>query len=68
MSPRGVKEKSAWVYEKILEALLIVVFAFALVFTMVIEFFRHTDFRSLAKSLYNKPFSYLPKNDKPKQK
>jgi len=68
MSPRGVKEKSAWVYEKILEALLIVVFAFALVFTMVIEFFRHTDFRSLAKSLYNKPFFYLPKNDKPKQK
>ena len=68
MSLSGLKEKSLWVYEKILEALLVVVFAFALVFTMVIEFFRHTDFRSLAKSLYSKPFSYLPKNDKPKQK
>lgn len=68
MSLDGIKEKSLWVYEKILEALLILGFALALVFTMVIEFFRHTDFKRLAKSLYSKPFSYLPKNDKPKQK
>jgi len=68
MSLNGIKEKSLWVYEKILEALLIVVFAFALVFTMVIEFFRHTDFKRLAKSLYSKPFSYLPKVNSPKQK
>ena len=62
------KEKSLLVYSKILEVLLILGFALALLFSIVIEFFRQIDFKNLAKSLYNKPFSYIPKFNLPKKK
>ena len=62
------KEKSLWVYSKILEVLLILGFALALFFSIVVEFFRQIDFKKVAKSLYQKPFSYLPKINLPKKK
>jgi len=62
------KEKALLVYSKILEVLLIIGFALALLFSIVIEFFRQFDFKNLAKSFYNKPFSYLPKFNLPKKK
>ena len=57
-----IKGKSLLVYEKILDALLVLCLALAIAFTSMVEFFRQIDFKNLAKSLYNKPFSYIPKN------
>jgi len=63
-----IKGKSLWVYDKILESLLIACLLLAIAFTSTIEFLRQIKFKTLAKSLYEKPFFYFPKIDKPKKK
>lgn len=55
-----IKGKSLWVYDKILEFLLIACLLLAMAFTSTIEFLRQGKFKKVIKDIYKKPFSYLP--------
>lgn len=63
-----VKEKALWFYDKVLEILLILCIALAIVVTSVIEFLRQPDLEWLSKWQSQNPLKNPFKNDKPKQK
>lgn len=63
-----VKEKALWFYDKVLEILLILCIALAIVVTSVIEFLRQPDLEWLSKWQSQNPLKNPFKNDKAKQK
>ena len=63
-----VKEKALWFYDKVLEILLILCIALAIVFVSLIEFLRQPDLEWLSKWQSQNPLKNPFKNDKPKQK
>ena len=63
-----VKEKALWFYDKVLEILLILCIALAIVVTSVIEFLRQPDLEWLSKWQSQNPLKNPFRNDKPKQK
>lgn len=63
-----VKEKALWFYDKVLEILLILCIALAIVFVSLIEFLRQPDLEWLSKWQSQNPLKNPFKNDKAKQK
>ena len=63
-----VKEKALWFYDKVLEILLILCIALAIVVTSVIEFLRQPDLEWLSKWQSQNPLKNPFQNDKAKQK